>query len=271
MPSPAYGSAPPAYGTPLQYGPPVVPSHRRRNAAIALGAVAVLVAVIVVLSVALPHGGSGAANVFGTPVPYSATVSPISTADAAVPGGPWTPVVVFGLGLPSSLTGSISNGGLGDDSCSPIWTGAETLATFPATVWGSEPGDVASWTVFSSNGDGDVLFSAASEISGTTVQADAYEVEAGSCLTGFSSFTAVTASPVDSTTAASAAGPNGGSSFLAANSGATIELLLTGDVWAIVYTTCGFDATSGTGSAFIGEVNATTGAWVDGGTMPEDC
>ncbi len=225
-----------------------------------LAVVAVVVAVLLVLAVVAHDRTSSSSSqvIFGTPFDYDAFAPAVATADLSAPDGPWTPLVVEGLGVDWSAEGTSSASDLGFGSCDALWVASGTFV-LPGTASGASEGDVALWVMFSSNSAGDNLVSFANDLGGAGVAAFAFAVLPSGCLDGVSEFEPgiVNQTVVDSTTVVAKAASNGGSDFLASHSVQTTAIILFKDYWGVEYSTCSFGATSGTGVAFLSDMYAT--------------
>jgi hypothetical protein len=196
-------------------------------------------------------------TVWGTPLAYSQTVGPTSTAQASRSGGPWSPIAVLGIGSPDSPSGG---GGLAS-GCTTTWSNSSDLVA-PATPGNATAGKAATWLVISSDSGGAKLMTLVSETSATVVASNLVEWT-GSCLGAFTAGGKIVTAPLDSSVVGASTNTAGGASFASSHTVVTRAFLLTGDLWTVIYTTCDLYASSGgSGSEFVGVFNATSGVSV---------
>jgi hypothetical protein len=218
-------------------------------------AVAVAVAAVVVLAF-LPR--SVTAKDYGSPFSFDTFYLPAESSRATTPEQPWTAVAAVGLALPSAEGGTIGTEGFGGGGCTPSWTSNSSVEV-PATRPDPPAGEVSGWILFSTDPQGNVLLTVASNNSGI-LDVTSYLIVPETCFSDLTPAPPLGGSIVDSIAAAQVADSNGGASFLADNSGVTQELVAWDGLWTITYTTCGYGSTSGSGQQFVAIVNATSGA-----------
>lgn len=237
----------------IDYG---LTSYRRQRRVWPVVVGVVLAVVVVATFFAVGLSNHAVVNVYGAAMTFGASYPAAEGVLSSAPDGPWTPVAVFGIGTSTSLAGSSGGDAVGGGGCAAVWS-ANTSATLPATHSGAPAGEVAAWFLFSRDSDNYALFTMVTNVTGT-VRAVNLGIVAEACLSGFSSYPALPSSMAASTAAAEAANDAGGSTFLADYPGALVELGVLDDLWAVVYTTCPFGATGGSGVEFAAAFNATT-------------
>jgi hypothetical protein len=246
---------------PPTHGPP--PSKRGGWWRPVLVILVVAVGIVVVLA-ALPLL-QPSRTVYGSPFSFASFYVPAAASGTTAPGGPWTPVVAFGVAVSSDERGTLGTAGLGGGNCTPLWT-ANSTPELPATPSSALPGEVSGWFLFSTDGAGTALLTIATNTSGS-VKAVALVVVPEACLVGIAGYGMLNASIVDSPEAAATADLAGGLSFLISNPGATREYIAADNTWTVVYSTCPFSGSAGTGSEFLASVSALSGALIQSQTL----
>lgn len=257
---PAGRAGPPAHNPPT-HGP----SHAKSRGWWRPVLVIAVIAVGVVLVLALVPLLEAPRTVYGSPFSFSSFYAPASSSGLGAPGGPWTPVVAFGVAISYDERGTLGTEGLGGGNCSAVWTQNSTPELL-ATPSGALPGEVSAWFLFSINATDGALLTIASNTSGS-VNAVAAAVVPQSCLVGIAGYAPLNGSIVDSTQAAATADLAGGTTFLASNPGATQEFLAADNTWTVVYSTCAFSGSSGSGTEFVANVGALSGALIQAETL----
>jgi hypothetical protein len=226
--------------------------------------VIVVVAVLSLAGVLSPSGGSSP-GLTGAPVSYD-QVAPIGARGVQnESGGPWTVVGAVGLGLTTSVTGSIAASAVVNGCTATPAPGSPSGGTLPATPTGSTPGAVALWMFVGADpATGEVLLVAADQ----TTSVPLFLLN-GSCTGQFLELNSIAGvQVVNSTQIGVSANSAGGTTFLSQNADAIPTFVLVGSggahglddpTWVADYTTCQPGAT-GSGTAFIALYNANTGS-----------
>ncbi|MCI4343176.1 MAG: hypothetical protein L3J92_03550 [Thermoplasmata archaeon] len=249
------------------------PPKSRRNVWIAVAAIAVVAVVVIAIFVLMIGSNSGGSNPnFGTPAPYSQAIVTGTSGALSASGGPWTIVAAEGLGLSGGIT-SPNLDSIGQSGCdytpSP---GAPTTVSFPGTPSNASAGELSTWIFFAKNTAASaILLIEVSDGSATPL----VTATGASCITTFTSLGAINATGVlDSPAIASELNQGGGATFLQNHTGATeVFILLGGDsatsgnpTWTLLYSTCAFTATSGSGTEITANYYAVTGTGLSGPT-----
>lgn len=255
--------APLASGLP---SPPVSPAGPRRHwIPYAAAAVAVIVVLsVLALSGVLTRGGGSAGTQYGTPAPYSQAVGPAQTAAATVSGGPWTLRAAFGVAVSASSTGATAGEITGSGCTATAVPGGPSTFSLDATPSNATAGTTAVWIFFATDPtDSETLLTVVTDGVGVPVAL----VGGASCSNPFvQAATIGDATVVDSTVVAAAIDSAGGSAFLSGHSVQTQSFILLGvsassggPEWYVSYSTCPLVSAGGTGTAFTGVFNATSG------------
>jgi len=265
------GSAVPSSPPPAPAGPS--PPRTRRNVWIAVAAVAVVAVVVIAIFVLMIGSNSSGVNAtVGTPVPYSQAVATGISGALSASGGPWTLVAAEGLGIPGGVT-SPNLDSIGQSGC--VYTpspGAPTTVSFPGTPSNASAGELSTWIFFAKNTAASaILLIEVSDGSATPL----VTATGASCVGTFTGLGAINATGVlDSPAIASELNQGGGATFLQNHTGATeVFILLGGEsetsgnpTWTLLYSTCGFAATSGSGTEITANYYAVTGTGLSGPT-----
>lgn len=285
-PSSSAATSPTASGAPSAPGRPPASSRPRR-----LGGVVAVVVVVAVAAVALLAGlwaagwipGSGPAS--STAVSYSTAATVAASASAGYERGGWQLIQAFGFMLHAGSSLQLpSFGPVCPMHAAPGMNGASAM--FPG--YGNPGAGVSpGWEMLFRNSSGTLLLVLV--LNGKAqVVGDAY---GSNCL--LYPFTrGIPTSVLDSTAVVAAINVAGGSAFLASHSSVSSVVGLTGGTtihafpsppvnatWGVMYTSCGMGPEMmGTGAAFLGWANATSGvvlnttqtsgACMAAGTMP---
>ena len=230
----------------------------------------VVIAIVVVgalfATALVARTSTSSTSIEGTPLSYDTFYPPAVSALGSAEDGPWTPIAVLAIGTSESISGTAGASGVGaGGSCSSVWSYSGPV-TFPATPIGAPVGEVSAWFLVSRDSANDLLITLVANTTGA-VLATNLEIGPQSCLTGAAGYGTLTGTYVNSINAAAAVNSVGGSAFLASNPGATVELGIFNmsglTLWAVIYSTCQYTATGGTGNEFLGAVGATNGTLVD--------
>jgi hypothetical protein len=257
-------------GVPPPTAPPPAPKRKLWIAVVAVVVIVVLVVAVLFLGGVFKTGGT-TANVVGAATDYSSAEPQAQGASSSTSGGPWTLIAAEGLNMSSSISNPDYGGLSGGSGCSyTAVTGAPSNVVFPATASTATPGTAATWIFISDNSAGDLLFVLTAQGTSTAI------VEGNAqCGAGFSGSTGLSGKTVaDSTTIATTANSDGGSSFLASHPGATELFVLvsassvTG--WEVSYSTCAF-AASGSGTTWTALFNATGSVLEPGSSTTGAC
>lgn len=256
--------------------PPTRPGGRSRGGVVAT--VVVVVVIVVVLALlflgAIPgvHLGSSGSGSSGTTATTYSQSEPTAQSAANRMGGTWTVFFAGGADSTSSVTVPDLASQFTNSTC-PLVNAPSTTPTIPAYSGAYSTGLMTSW-VFG------LYQSSPGEIALIMVQGGQAtvlgEVTAASCVAYIGFFTPLTATSVIDSSAAASAVASAGSAFVSANPSASASAVLvdgysytvgsytttTYPSWLVTYSTCGIDATSGTGSQFNATVNASSGAVV---------
>ncbi len=262
--APAYGQA----WSPVAPAPTPPPSHPRRSLLLAVVVVVVVVAVLLAALFALGvfkgSSSGGGPGVVGPVSYYAQDVAPAQSVASSQSNGPWTIVAAEGINLTSSISSPSGGDFAGGPDCTyQTAAGAPSTIVLPATPSDAPLGSASAW-VFIAAGPGDTLLYILSAEGSTYPMV----VGQGSCVTGITSFGALSAiSPVNATVIATAAFANGAASFVSSHPGATLTYVLlgagTGDpsgAWGVEVSTCGFTSSGGTGTIWIQDFDAGSGA-----------
>ncbi len=281
----APAAASPAETPPPLYppvSPPPVAAPRPRRTALVVVVAAVVVVVVIVLALAL----AGVLPFFKGSASGPATFGGSRAGAQAVadhyPGGSW---VLFGAdgvaskNSTSAPTASIAGGLAGTGCTFTAAPGAPTLLTLSTTSDVSQ-GVSGSWLFLFKNASGMGVLAIAT-INGTATVIGS--VGGVSCFSGYLGLIGTLGSNViDSSTAASTANSNGGSTFLAAHpyAFATYSILAgvsflgfgSGPQWTVTYSACPLNPlTTSTAQEFTATINATSGALTHAGTTSATC
>ncbi|MGP8078775.1 MAG: hypothetical protein ACLQD8_00645 [Thermoplasmata archaeon] len=260
-------AAPPIYD--LGFSPPQK-SRRLLYVVVSVLAVVAVAVILVLASGVISPPGSSPGVTFGSPLRSSQAISAGNTAKAFAEDGPWTLYSIIGVGTDRSSSSGSTAQSLGEQGCTTVWA-TSTSSVVPATASGAPAGQVAWWVLGYDNAAGDLLLSLATNLSGT-VQVSNLVILSGSCTSVFTKFGPIPASVIDSTTAASTANTAGGSAFLSDYPGSTVDMEMIGEYWVILYSTCGYYGSGGTGTEFEFGIYDTNGtALPGGGTSPTSC
>ena len=261
--------------------PTMAPPPRRNMMMLAIAAVVVVV-IIVVLALFLsgvltPKSTSsgGGSSAFAT-----GRSSAQSAADSQS-GGPWTLIIADGTASTTSVSESTSTltGQFASGCTFTAASGAPSTMTLSA-VSDVSTGVAGGWLfLFKNTGSSSVLAIGVTGTSATVLGT----IGGSSCFGGLlSSFSGVPSNVVDSGQVAAAANGQGGSTFLAAHSGAWASYSVSGGAsylgfstpaeWTVAYSGCPISGGAGTSSAeFTASVNATTAAVTSTSTTTVSC
>lgn len=239
---------------------------------VGVAVIVIVVAVVVGLLLAgvIPglHSSSGSGNGSPTATSYSES-EPVARTAADHMGGTWTTFFAGGADSTTSVTlPNLTSQFLGSDC--PLIDTPSTSPTLSAYTGAYSTGLMTGWIFGLYSTSPSALMILMVEDGQATLLG---EVTASTCVGDFSDVTALTAtSVVDSTTAAGAVA-SAAASFVSANPTASSSVVLTPGFsfsfgsysetiypdWIVTYSSCGVDATSGTGTQFNATVNATNG------------
>lgn len=246
--------------------PPVLP--RRKSRWIATGAI--IVAAIVVLGVVLLTAGffgGSTGTAYGTATGSAPTMERMNAAAYGSPGGPWTPIELFALNATSSTVMSASDFEENFFVCNAITTiDAPSAITIYATPSSSPSGAAAFWVGYYLSQSSGLYLLTYSSGNTTLVMYTGSDCQ---YLLGTSNITG----GISSAEAVNVTNANGGAAFLASNSVPDQIFTLSDNSsfafsWSILYDTCAL-IDSGSGTVFVGEVDASAGSWIGGTT--ESC
>ncbi len=272
-PSAPSAAAPPELtpSGPYPYIPPYAPSApappRRRTGLWVAIAVAVVVGLLI-LSLALV----GILPIF----PSSSSKGPALTYDQALPladdaaqgtsGGSWA--LVESVGIMSPISASENLSALGSSGCNfTILNGGSGMVTLPSGAANQTAGTAVGWLFLYRNAAEEVLMVTVFDGTASALATIAAEQ---SCSSVFALLNVVPSSVIDSSSAAADVQVDA-AAFLADHSGVTSRYALVGGIsflglhvgaeWAVNYTTCPEEASTGTtGAYFNATLNATSGA-----------
>ncbi|HTT14338.1 MAG TPA: hypothetical protein VMG81_00945 [Thermoplasmata archaeon] len=249
------------------------PAARPRRRALGLG-IAVLVAVAVVLA-ALWAGGYlfAAKSSSGPGPPYETFDQAKSEAASAVGptgGGPWSPLVAFGLATPANVTVPALNLTSLDSlsKCTVNWTaGSPPTVAVPLTPSSTPPGTAAFWVVGFVNGSSYLRLA----LVAAGVPSVLATLAGNSCTGLFALAKPLSDQPiVDSPVVALNTSAAGAGPWLASHANATLTweivpgvnavLVSSPPMWYSVYTTCSLGGTGPSlGAEFTANLTAATG------------
>lgn len=230
----------------------------------AVVAVVVIVVVATILILAFPGGTS-----YASTSDYNSSKNVANSAADNYTGGPWVPVWAIGVSTTSALSSSDSDFESALFACSTSSViNAPSTITFPATSGSAAAGTEGVWLLY---------YTSQVTENGLLVMVQGNSsvlMFTGSGCDFLSTFTNISSATVNSPAAAATVNANGGSAFLANNSVSLrfVELFsVLGELtWALEYSTCGF-LSAGTGSTYLGYVNAVTGAFLSGSAQTGPC
>ena len=212
----------------------------------------------------LPGSGTvGGSNA----VPYSAAATAALTASAGFHGGGWSLVEAMGISVPASATYQVP---LFGPSC-PFQMAPGQMGMNISVAAHDDPGTGTSpgWEMVLRNASGGfamaIVANGVARMTGTA---------AGSNCQFYGAYRSMPGGIIDSPSAVSAVNVAGGSQFLRSHASASAVITVTGGLnyrifpsppenatWVVVYSSCGSGPSMmSSGQAFVGWVNATSGA-----------
>lgn len=223
----------------------------------------------------LPGSGSSAGS---NAVPYSAAVTAALAASASFHGGGWSLFQAVGISVPAAATYQVPTFG---PSCpfqmAPGQMGMNiSIAAHDDPGTGTTPG----WEMFLRNASGGfamaVVANGVARMAGTA---------AGSNCQFYGAYRSMPGGIIDSPSAVSAVNVAGGSEFLKSHASVSAVIVVTGGLnyrvfpsppenatWVVMYSSCGTGPSMmSSGQAFVGWVNATSGAVLNTTTVSGAC
>lgn len=239
----------------------------------------VIVVVLVILGALFALGvfnpaRSSSPGVVGVPSYYSQNIASAESVASSAPGGPWTLVAALGINVSSSVSGpddsAFGEGGSCTYNPAP---GAPSSIVLAATPAGSTLGTAASWVFIATSPAGELMYILEAQGQTTPIA-----IGTGSCVTDIHEFGAIASlSPVNSSLPGTEGFAAGAGAFLSSHPGASVVYVLLGPatgaagggVWALELDTCGFTSSSGSGTVWVDEWNATSGSALTGSGTTE--